>query len=231
VPRVEVTPADEPPDLQLRHSVAVQLLADMGFQGATTAPTFNEYIKSLRKLGLPFGRGESRSGVRLAAYSYNHIMELAVVLSLRVYNAVPDAVLIELVRHRPILYDLYAEAWRRRRASGRRRGFTLRSRDGTVRLYCGAYLDLQIVHDGRHLLGFGPPRLVDAVEAVRMFAAAPETGQAIMPVKISAIAESLGERLARGRPKRSIARAKARVSRSDAPPARPATRTRRAARQ
>jgi len=208
---------DEPPDLQLRHSAAVQLLADMGFQGATPPPTFNEYIKSLRKLGLPFGRGESRSGIRLAAYSYNHIMELAVVLSLRVYNAVPDIVLVELVRHRPILYELYAEAWRVRR-SDRRRGFTLRSRDGTVRLYRGAYLDLQIVHDGRRLLGFGPPRLVDAVEAVRMFAAAPETGQAIMPVKISAIAESLGEWLARACPKPASRRSKAHVSRPGAPP-------------
>jgi hypothetical protein len=230
VSRAQVTIADDPPDLRLRHSAAVQLLADMGFQGATTPPTFNEYIKSLRKLGLPFGRGESRSGVRLAAYSYNHIMELAVVLSLRVYNAVPDAVLIELVRQRPVLYELYAEAWRRR-ASGRRRGFTLSSRDGTVRLYRGAYLDLQIVHDGRHLLGFGPPRLVDAVEAVRLFAAAPETGQAIMPVKISAIAESLGERLARACPKPSVRRANAQVSRSDAPPARPATRARKTVRR
>jgi hypothetical protein len=218
VPGIRFPATDDPPTLHLRHSAAVRLLADMGFQGAASAPTFNEYIKSLRKLGLPFGRGESRSGGRLAIYSYSHVMELAVVLSLRVYNAVPDAVLTELVRHRPALGDLYAEAWRRRRVDGRR-DFTLRSRDGAVRACRGAYLDLQIVHDGRHLQSFGPPRLLDAVEAMQLFVAAPATGQAIMPVKLTAIAESLGARLTRDGLKTPVRRAKPTVSRSGAPTA------------
>jgi hypothetical protein len=41
-------PADLPV-IALRHSEAVWVLAEMGFQGGANRATFNEYIKSLRK--------------------------------------------------------------------------------------------------------------------------------------------------------------------------------------
>lgn len=182
----------QPPDFKLRYGVAVQLLSEMGFQGGVSPQTFREYIKSLRKLDLPFGRGESRNGVRLACYRYNHVMELALVLSLRIYNAVPDVVIEAIRDHRPLLYELYDEAWRRRVLGGRDL-LTLSGRDGSLKLRRGAYLDLKIVHDGRRLISFGPPQLIDAVEAARLFAAAPETGQAVMPVRLSALAERLAQ--------------------------------------
>lgn len=103
------------PAIALHHSEAIWVLAQLGFQGATSKSTFNEYIKSLRKLGCPFARGEvSARGRHLANYSYFHLMELALVLTLRVYNAVPDSVLVGIVRHRGTLRRLYRQAYAQR---------------------------------------------------------------------------------------------------------------------
>ena len=55
------------------------MLGTLGFSAGVTPTTFNHYIKSLRKLGVPFEHGESgRSSGKLVKYSYNHLMELCV---------------------------------------------------------------------------------------------------------------------------------------------------------
>ena len=48
------------PEIELHHGEALWVLARLGFQGAASKSTFYEYIKSLRKLGTPFGRGKMR---------------------------------------------------------------------------------------------------------------------------------------------------------------------------
>lgn len=44
------------PRIRLRHGQALWLLAELGYRGAVSESAFFEYIKSLRKLGIPFGR-------------------------------------------------------------------------------------------------------------------------------------------------------------------------------
>src|SRR5712691_5426273 len=100
------------PNIGLQHGEALWVLARLGFQGAASKSTFYEYIKSLRKLGTPFERGKiGMVGRRLANYSYCHLMELALALTLRVYHVVPDSVLTEIVRYRASLYRHYRRAY------------------------------------------------------------------------------------------------------------------------
>jgi hypothetical protein len=86
--------SDLVPDLQLAHGRAVWVLDRMGFAAGVTPGTFNHYVKSLRKLGVPFARGEFGTGSRKPArYSFNHLMELSLALTLRIYGVLPDPVL------------------------------------------------------------------------------------------------------------------------------------------
>jgi hypothetical protein len=84
--------------IHMTHGQVLWILSEFGFRAGVTPETFNYYIKSLRKLGVPFVRGETglMSG-RLARYSYNHVMELSIVLSLRVYAILPDLVVGGLI--------------------------------------------------------------------------------------------------------------------------------------
>ena len=95
--------------MEMTHGQTLWILSEFGFNAGVTAETFNYYIKSLRKLGIPFIRGEAglNSG-RLAKYSFNHLMELSVALSLRVYAILPDIVLGGLIHYRR---ELYAKAY------------------------------------------------------------------------------------------------------------------------
>lgn len=178
----------EPPDIQLHHGSAMSVLAELGLQGDVSRATFNEYIKSLRKLGLPFAFGRAGTGSgRRATYSYEHIMELALALSLRVYNSLPDAVLLELIRHRPKLTRIYREAYRQRSA-GRGRVLRIRRKDCAIRLR-GVFLDLQIKYSGGRLMKFGPPRILEPPQALEIFANSDDPARAFLPIKISALAE------------------------------------------
>ena len=94
------------PELKLHHGQTLWLLTELGFRGAATQRTFYEYIKSLRKLGVPFDADEIGHAQRGPSknYSYYHLMELALALTLRVYHVVPDSVLMEVISHRKRLY-------------------------------------------------------------------------------------------------------------------------------
>ena len=179
------------PPIELQHGQALWLLTQLGFRGSASKSTFYEYIKSLRKLGTPFERGKIGMARRgLAYYSYTHLMELALVLSLRVYYVVPDVVLAEIVRHRRGLHSHYRRAYAERlngigapirvQAEGHR-AFEMR----------GAYLDLKMEFSGGTLVSFGPPNLVSPLEAARIFAERNVGARAFLPVNLSLMAESL----------------------------------------
>lgn len=179
------------PEIALSHGRAVWVLREMGFQGGASETTFYEYIKSLRKFGVPFRHGEVglvRRG--RANYGYDQLMELALVLTLRVYHVVPDAVLAEIIRFRKPLRRLY------------RRGYTLRQRgigaprriassDGDVIEMKGAYLDLQINFAGGRLVRFGPPRLISPFAALRIYAERDLAARAFLPIRLSGLSEKM----------------------------------------
>lgn len=198
--------SDLVPDLGLTHGQALWALAAMGFSAGIPVSTFNYYIKSLRKLGIPFahGRPDTRAG-RLVHYSYNHLMELALVLSLRVYGSIPDPVLKGVIQFREELYPLYRRAYIEF-ASGL--GAPVRV-SGTGRAefeMSGTYLDLRIRFAGGRALEFGPPRAISPFEALRTYARLDTAGRVHLPFNLSALAINLVNcaekvpNLRRGRP-------------------------------
>ena len=186
----EILPT-ELPNIGLRHGEAIWLLTELGFRGDATKSTFHEYVKSLRKLGSPFKPGEvgfSRRG--LANYSYYHLMELSLVLALRVYNAVPDSVLLEIVQYRAMLRQCYRRAYLER---GVGVGAPIRLKmlgKAPIKLR-GAFLDLQMNFSGGRLIQFGPPRILSPYDAVDIYAKNDIVSRAFLPINLSLLAEQV----------------------------------------
>ena len=134
------------PSIRLRHGQVLWLLTELGYRGTVSKSAFFEYVKSLRKLGIPFGhqRFQTKRGKRLALYSYWHLIELATVLSLRVYHAVPDAVLRGIAGYRGKLYRLYQRAYAER-CSGTGKPIVIVTEDCEPVELRGLYLGLDIV--------------------------------------------------------------------------------------
>jgi hypothetical protein len=178
---------EDPPDLALRHSAAVTVMAKMGFQGEVSDETFGGYIKGLRKLGVPFPlRTSRRPGVWLAHYKYEHLMELAVALSLRAYNILPDTLVEHLIERREVLGPLYVEAWRQCARSPQER-ITYRGRDGVAHVPAGPYLDLQITQHGRSFGMNGAPRLIGTAQALDLYGATVATAFLPGPVRMGGL--------------------------------------------
>jgi hypothetical protein len=179
------------PKIELRHGQALWVLSHLGFQGSVSKSTFYEYIKSLRKLGTPFERGKIGFGRRgLANYSYCHLMELALALTLRVYNIVPDTVLTEIVRYRRTLYRCYQCAYLQRQ-SGLGAPVDLEMAGHVPLTVRGVFLDLKIDFSGGTLTGFGPPKLLSPCDAISIFIEREIAARALLPINVSLLSEQL----------------------------------------
>jgi hypothetical protein len=167
--RANVLPNKLPP-IKLRYGQVMWLLTELGYREAVSQSAFHEYIKSLRKLGIPFGRErfQTKHRRRLAEHSYCHVMELALALSLRVYHVVPDSVLRGIIHNRSRLHQLYRRAYARRR-SGPGRPIVIKVKGREPIELRGLFLDLGIRFSGGHLVHFGPPKLLSSSEALRQF--------------------------------------------------------------
>jgi hypothetical protein len=190
----------------MTHGQVLWILSECGFREGVTPETFNYYIKSLRKLGIPFVRGEAGlSAGRLARYSFNHGMELSVVLSFRVYGILPDLVVGGLIRFRHRLYAAYRKAYLESDTGtgapivvvpeGVERRFTMR----------GVYLDLQLAYSvgqysASQLVSIGPPRSLTPFEALEWFATAASPARAHPPLNLSEIAVTLADLMERAPP-------------------------------
>jgi hypothetical protein len=179
------------PNIELHHGQAIWVLEQLGFRGSASKNTFNEYVKSLRKLGIPFAPGQIglvRRG--LANYSYCHLMELALACRLRVYHVVPDSILRQLVKHRARLYRQFRQAYKQR-LSGLGTPIQVKA-DGRASIHLrGAFLDLRLNFVGGRLLSFGPPTLLSPHEAVAIYAYSDLTARALLPMNISFLSEEL----------------------------------------
>jgi hypothetical protein len=190
--RLKVLKEQQPkvlPPIKLHHGEALWVLARLGFQGKASKSTFYEYIKSLRKLGTPFEGGTIGFGRRgLANYSYCHLMELALVLTLRVYHVVPDSILAEIIRYRRTLYRYYRRAYADREL---RAGISVQASKRAPIEVRGIFLDLQINFSGGTLTSFGPPRLLSPFEGLAAFAKRDIAARALLPINISVLSERL----------------------------------------
>lgn len=179
------------PKIELHHGEALWVLSRLGFQGSASASTFYGYIKSLRTLGTPFERGEVGQGrYRLANYSYGHLMELALALTLRVYQILPDAVLTEVVRYRRSLFRHYDRAYSDR-MSGLGTPIDVRVAGNKPLIMRGVFLDLQIDFSGGRLTAFGPPRLLSPHHALSVFIKREIAARALLPINLSILSERL----------------------------------------
>ena len=177
------------PKLALHHGRALWVLTQLGFRGATSESTFYEYIKSLRKIGTPFEHGEigfARRG--LANYTYYHLMELALVLTLRVYHVIPDSVLAEIIGYRKSLNRYYKRAYTQR-SSGIGVPIIVNTKGRAPIVMRGVFLDLQMNFSGGRLVSFGPPRLLSPFEAIKMFHERDLAARAFLPINLSLLSE------------------------------------------
>jgi hypothetical protein len=177
------------PRIELHHGQALWVLTQLGFRGAARESTFKEYSKSLRKVGTPFARGEVGPSLRhLANYSFCHVMELALVLTIRVYHVVPASLLAEIVRHRKKLCRHYRRAYAER-CAGKGSPIVVTANGHEPVCMRGMFLDLQIDFSGGRLTSFGPPKLLSPFEAFQVFANSDIAARSFLPIKLSLLAE------------------------------------------
>jgi hypothetical protein len=189
-PSCDVLPGSLP-SIKLHLGEALWVLAELGFRGGATKSTFYEYIKSLRKLGTPFERGRIGYARRARAnYTYYHLMELALVLTLRVYHVVPDAVLVEIVQCRHDLYRHYRRAYAER-CESLGAPIAIDAAGHGLMSMRGAFVDLQMNFSGARLVNFGPPKLLSPFEALKVFAARDLAARAFLPINLSLLSERL----------------------------------------
>ena len=100
------------PLLALRHGHVLWLLSELGLRRGVSESTFNHYVKSLRRLGVPFGRrkGRTERGPEVT-YNFEDLMELTLALLLRVYGTLPDVVTNGLRSFREDLRPIYRRAY------------------------------------------------------------------------------------------------------------------------
>ncbi len=181
------------PDLSLTYGQVVWVLETAGFSAGAPDATFQHYIKSLRKIGLPFRRGEpGLDHGRLAHYAFDHMMDLAVALHLRVYWTLPDPVTEGLITWREVLHGFYRRAYlEHTSALGAPVEITAHGYTGFV--LSGVWLDLRLRYAGGRCLGFGPPRVLSPFEALRTYAASDQTARVQPPFNLSALTIRLVE--------------------------------------
>jgi hypothetical protein len=182
------------PQLALSHGQAIWLLTELGLRGGVSKSTFNHYVKSLRRLGIPFARRKDASergpGV---TYSFEDLMELTIALLLRVYGTLPDVVTDGLRSFRADLRPIYRQAYR---DSQKRLYPAVRvsTPDGERFTVQGLFLDLNIHYSAKQAIQFGPPKALSPFEAMSVFAHSEIAGRSYLPLNISTVAEMIAER-------------------------------------
>jgi hypothetical protein len=182
------------PRLALTHGQTVWLLSELGLRQDVSASTFNYYIKSLRKLGIPFEKGKGQSeGHRHVTYDFEELMELTVALLLRVYGWLPDDVVSGLRNYRNDLRPIYRQAYL---DSSRHVYPAARiSQPATGRVTVeGLFLDLNIRYSAGRMIEFGPPRAMSPFEALSLYAQCEVPARSYLPLNVTAVADLIVSR-------------------------------------
>jgi hypothetical protein len=175
--------------IRLTHGQARWVLAQLGLHAGGDALTFDNYLKSIRRDGVPFGADELGIGTgHNLTYRYEHVMELAVALALRTQGILSRDVVALLAQFRPVLRPLYRQAWLFQESGlGARREVTITGEDRT-RTISGVYLDLNLIYTDRGILNATEPRLLSPVEAFDAYMAGHQSVYPRPPIPVSQIA-------------------------------------------
>ncbi len=182
---------DAIPHLALTHGQTIWLMTELGLHYGVSTSTFNYYVKSLRKLGIPFEKGKGQSeGHRHVTYDFEELMELTVALLLRVYGTLPDTVVAGLRNFRDELRPIYRQAY----FDTAKRTYPLAyvSEPGRDHIaVSGLFLDLNIRYSAGQLIEFGPPKAMSPFEAVATFTRAQVPSRSYLPLNVTAVAEMI----------------------------------------
>lgn len=177
--------------LALSHGQARWVLINLGLHAGEDEPTFNSYIKSLRRDGVPFGPDELGVGAgHNLTYRYPHLMELAVALALRTQGVLSRDIVGLLGQYRWVLRSHYRQAWLER-DTGVGAPRTVVIDDGTERRFSGAYLDLSLTYNSFGALSVIEPRLLDPLQALDYYMAHHQSLYPRPPLPISQIAQNI----------------------------------------
>ena len=185
---------DSIPQIALSHGQVIWLLTELGLRGGVSKSTFNHYLKSLRRLDIPFGRrkGTSQRGPEVT-YNFEDLMELTLALLLRVYGTLPDVVSHGLRAFRedlrPIYRQAYLDSLKRVYPAAR-----VSTADGERLTVQGLFLDLNIRYSAGQAIQFGPPKALSPFEALSVFARSEIAGRSYLPLNITAVAQMITER-------------------------------------
>ncbi len=204
-----------PPVLALTHGQTVWLMTQLGLSYGVSPGTFNYYIKSLRKLGVPFEKGKGQSeGHRHVTYDLEEVTELAVALLLRVYGSLPDPVVEGLRRFRTLLRPIYRQAFIEITKPQQNPCRVVGDRRAPVMVE-GYFLDLNIRYSAGHLVEFGPPKIVSPFEAIATYATATVPARSYLPLNLSVVAENIVKQTQMLPPRRSGKAKRMPITRND----------------
>lgn len=179
------------PRLALTHGQTIWLMTELGLHHGVSTSTFNYYIKSLRKLGIPFEKGKGQSeGHRHVTYDFEELMELTVALLLRVYGTLPDTVVTGLRNFRNDLRPIYRQAY----FDSIDRTYPIAriaEHGGNHITMNGLFLDLNIRYSAGQMIEFGPPKAISPFEAVTAFARSDVPARSYLPLNVTAVAEMI----------------------------------------
>ncbi|HMN70314.1 MAG TPA: hypothetical protein PKA55_00445 [Rhodoblastus sp.] len=182
------------PHLALTHGHALWLLGELGLRGDVALSTFNSYIKSLRKLGIPFANDGRRADRRRhVVYDFEALMELSVALLLRVYGTLPDEIAAGLRDFRDDLRPIYRQAYLDT-LGGLRPPARISTPGGARFLIGGLFLDLNVRYAAGRMLDFGPPRAISPFDAIRVYALSEGAARSYLPLNVTAVARKIVER-------------------------------------
>src|SRR5258707_1069569 len=133
--------------LALSHGQARWVLKYLRLHAGEDEQTFDSYIKSLRRDGVPFASDELGVGAgHNLTYRYPHLMELVVALALRTQGILSRHIVGLLAQYRSHLRSHYRRAWLERHTGlGEPRKVVID--DGAERRFSGAYLDLWLTYN------------------------------------------------------------------------------------
>jgi len=177
--------------LNLSHGQARWVLTHLGLHAGEDEHTFDAYLKSLRRDGVPFAVDELGVGAGYnLSYHYPHLMELAVALAWRTQGILSRHIVALLADYRPILRQLYRRAWLERNDGlGTPRNVLIDAT--TKRAIRGTYLSLELNYTPLGILQLIQPKLLSPLEAFDEFMGLHQAVYPRPPLPISQIADDV----------------------------------------
>jgi hypothetical protein len=192
--------------IALSHGQARWLLRMLRLRTGDTEATFDAYLKSLRRDGIPFAPDELGSGAGTnLVYRYEHLMELALALMLRGYGILSRDIVKLLAEDRDVLRRQFVRAWREAETGLGERVVLTAYSDKVIAIE-GCYLDLGLDATEDGVLVASRPRLLSALDAMKLIMAARMSNFTSVPFPISEVAKRVVElaphapEIKRGRP-------------------------------